>query len=132
METQNCNSTLVPTVVSFEKVGLAVSFFDEATQRGYPAGQWLPIYNIRAWNSGNATSIILRIDNNNDVTDGNDFGMDDISFAELHPQKLEFKPPIMDRFVKVTLLNFSQKLSKAVVFQSPLNGLVPMDFEHLY
>ena len=74
--------------VSFEKVGLAISFFDEATQRGYPAGQWLPIYNIRAWNSGDATSIILRIDNNNDVTDGNDFGLDDISFAELQSTEL--------------------------------------------
>ncbi len=77
--------------VSFEQVGLEVSFFDEATQRGYPAGQWLPIYNIRAWNSGDATSIILRIDNNNDEPDGNDFGIDDISFAELQSTNLNFE-----------------------------------------
>jgi gliding motility-associated-like protein len=33
------------------------------------------------WNSGNTTSAIIRIVNNNTIADGNDFAIDDISFA---------------------------------------------------
>ncbi len=45
----------------------------------FATGQWLNFYGI--WNSGSATSAAICISNQNSADSGNDFALDDISFA---------------------------------------------------
>ena len=45
----------------------------------FPTGQWLNFYSI--WNSGASTSATICITNQNNLDSGNDFALDDISFA---------------------------------------------------
>ena len=44
---------------------------------------WVRFYSDPKWNSGNATTAIIRIVNLNPAAGGNDFGLDDISFGTL-------------------------------------------------
>lgn len=48
---------------------------------GNTACEWKQYYTV--WNSGNATSAIITIVNNNTISDGNDFAIDDISFSKV-------------------------------------------------
>ncbi len=56
-----------------------------ADLRDVPVGQWVKFYSNPFWNSGNATSATLEIINLETIRNGNDFGLDDISFGTLEP-----------------------------------------------
>ncbi|MDT0647519.1 PKD-like domain-containing protein [Zunongwangia sp. F260] len=60
--------------------------------RGIPPGEWLQFYSPTFWNSGSYTEARLQIINDNTYDQGNDFGLDDISFAELNAVELNFNP----------------------------------------
>lgn len=47
------------------------------------AAEWNQFYTI--WNSGNSTSAVITIVNQNIILDGNDFGIDDIFFSPIYP-----------------------------------------------
>ncbi|MEO2128341.1 MAG: PKD-like domain-containing protein [Christiangramia sp.] len=55
-------------------------------------GEWIEFYNPQVWNSGEFTEVKLRIINENTIRDGNDFGIDDISFAEINAVAFDFEP----------------------------------------
>ncbi|MDT0677832.1 LamG-like jellyroll fold domain-containing protein [Autumnicola musiva] len=57
-----------------------------------PVGNWINFYNPELWNSGNNTRAIVRIINENPIAGGNDFGIDDISFAAFRSFDFEFTP----------------------------------------
>ncbi|WP_424494921.1 LamG-like jellyroll fold domain-containing protein [Salinimicrobium sp. GXAS 041] len=57
-----------------------------------PVGKWINFYNPELWNSGNNTEAVLRIINENPDPGGNDFGIDDISFAAFRSFDFEFTP----------------------------------------
>ena len=46
---------------------------------------WVRFYSTPFWNSGSATTAVIRIRNLNTIAGGNDFGLDDISFGTLSP-----------------------------------------------
>ncbi|MDT0691035.1 PKD-like domain-containing protein [Salegentibacter sp. F188] len=60
--------------------------------RGVPPGEWVQFYSPTFWSSGSYTEARLQIINDNTYNQGNDFGLDDISFAELNAVELEFNP----------------------------------------
>ncbi len=53
---------------------------------------WIRFYSTDYWNSGSATTAVIRIRNLNTVAGGNDFGLDDISFGTLDPPRLFINP----------------------------------------
>lgn len=55
-------------------------------------GEWIEFYNSQVWNSGDFEEVKLRIINENTIRDGNDFGIDDISFAEINAVAFTFDP----------------------------------------
>ncbi|MFD2835410.1 PKD-like domain-containing protein [Gramella sp. AN32] len=55
-------------------------------------GEWLEFFNAQVWNSGNNTQVKIQIINENTIRDGNDFGIDDISFAEISAVEYDFNP----------------------------------------
>jgi hypothetical protein len=55
-------------------------------------GEWIEFFNPQVWNSGNNTRVRLQIINENTIRDGNDFGIDDISFAEISAVEFQFDP----------------------------------------
>ncbi|WP_158091644.1 PKD-like domain-containing protein [Christiangramia flava] len=55
-------------------------------------GEWIEFYNSQVWNSGDYEEVKLRIINENTIRDGNDFGIDDISFAEINAVEFTFDP----------------------------------------
>ncbi|SDR67256.1 SprB repeat-containing protein [Gillisia sp. Hel1_33_143] len=57
-----------------------------------PVGKWVEFFNPQLWNSGDNTKVKIRIINENTVRDGNDFGIDDISFAEISSVSFDFAP----------------------------------------
>ncbi|WP_037315839.1 LamG-like jellyroll fold domain-containing protein [Salegentibacter sp. Hel_I_6] len=57
-----------------------------------PVGNWINFYNPELWNSGNNTIATVRIVNENPTAGGNDFGIDDISFAAFRSFDFEFTP----------------------------------------
>ncbi|MGY5846651.1 PKD-like domain-containing protein [Salegentibacter sp. HM20] len=59
---------------------------------GLPSGEWIQFYNPQVWNSGSNTEVVLKIINENPVRDGNDFGIDDISFSAFRSFDFEFTP----------------------------------------
>ncbi len=63
-----------------------------ADLRGVPVGQWVKFYSNPFWNSGDATSATLEIINLETIRDGNDFGLDDISFGTLEAIKFNIDP----------------------------------------
>ncbi len=61
---------------------------------GNVACQWSQFYTT--WNSGNNTSAIITIVNNNTIADGNDFAIDDISFAQVFLKQDSIKITVTD------------------------------------
>ncbi|SFF76473.1 Por secretion system C-terminal sorting domain-containing protein [Salegentibacter agarivorans] len=59
---------------------------------GLARGEWIQFYNPQVWNSGSNTQVVLKIVNENPVRDGNDFGIDDISFSAFRSFDFEFIP----------------------------------------
>ncbi|WP_295181169.1 LamG-like jellyroll fold domain-containing protein [uncultured Christiangramia sp.] len=67
--------------------------------RFVPVGQWIEFYNPQLYNTGNNTRVKIRIVNENVIRDGNDFGIDDISFAEITAVDYSYEPtydPVCD------------------------------------
>lgn len=63
-----------------------------------PACNWTQFYNV--WNSGNNSSVTLSIIDLNTAAAGNDFAIDDISFAELIPVKDSISISVRKAFIK--------------------------------
>lgn len=53
---------------------------------------YVRFYSNPTWNSGSATTAVIRIINLNLIAGGNDFGLDDISFGTLAPIPYDFDP----------------------------------------
>lgn len=87
----NLNPTL-PAQLQFEVNGVLVGSVADLSLPAVPKptseGQvnlsnWVRFYSTPFWNSGTATTAIIRIRNLNTSAGGNDFALDDISFATL-------------------------------------------------
>jgi len=53
---------------------------------------WVRFYSTPFWNSGSATTAVIRIINLQPALGGNDFGLDDISFGTLDPPRIFINP----------------------------------------
>ena len=83
-----------PAQLRFEVNGVQVGTTANLNIAQKPASQadininnWVRFYygNTNGWNSGSATTAVIRIIDLNPIVGGNDFGLDDISFATLSP-----------------------------------------------
>ena len=79
-----------PARLQFEVNGIPVGSIADLTVAPKPANEsevapsnWVRFYSTPLWNSGAATTGIIRIINLNTDPSGNDFGLDDISFGTL-------------------------------------------------
>lgn len=64
-----------------------------ATEGAVTLANWVQFYSTSNWNSGSLTTAVIRIRNLNTIAGGNDFGLDDISFATLAPIPLTINLP---------------------------------------
>jgi hypothetical protein len=62
------------------------------TENDVNPGNWMRFYSNPYWNSGTATTAVIRIINLNLIAGGNDFGLDDISFGTLDPPRIYVDP----------------------------------------
>jgi len=65
-----------------------------ADNNHYSPDYWTRFYSNPTWNSGSATSAVIRIINLRPDLGGNDFALDDISFGTLSPVPFTFSPTI--------------------------------------
>ena len=79
-----------PAKLQFEVNGVLVGSVADLNFAPKPASEadvstsnWVRFYSTPLWNSGSATTAVIRIRNLNTDAGGNDFGLDDISFATL-------------------------------------------------
>jgi hypothetical protein len=89
----NLNPTS-PARLQFEVNGVKIGTIADLTNAPKPTSttavglsNWVRFYNgdTTGWNSGSATTAVIRIVDLNSDANGNDFGLDDISFATLSP-----------------------------------------------
>lgn len=89
----NLNPTS-PAKLQFEVNGVKIGTIADLTNAPKPTSSkavglsnWVRFYNgdSTGWNSGSATTAVIRIVDLNSDANGNDFGLDDISFATLSP-----------------------------------------------
>ncbi len=89
----NLNPTS-PARLQFEVNGVKIGTIADLTNAPKPTSNatvdlsnWVRFYNGNntGWNSGSATTAVIRIVDLNSAANGNDFGLDDISFATLSP-----------------------------------------------
>ncbi|MGN6532939.1 MAG: T9SS type A sorting domain-containing protein [Ginsengibacter sp.] len=89
----NLNPTS-PARLQFEVNGEKIGTIADLTNAPKPTSSaavnltnWVRFYNGNSagWNSGSATTAVIRIVDLNSAANGNDFGLDDISFATLSP-----------------------------------------------
>lgn len=73
------NGTLVGTIADLDIAP------KPTTEGQVGLSNWVRFYSNPLWNSGSATTAVIRIVNLNTVAGGNDFGLDDISFGTLAP-----------------------------------------------
>jgi hypothetical protein len=85
----NLNSSS-PAKLQFEVNGVLVGSVADLTTAPKPANEsevnlsnWVRFYSTPTWNSGTATTAIIRIRNLNTAAGGNDFALDDVSFGTL-------------------------------------------------
>ena len=83
-------------------------------------GNWINFYNPELWNSGNNSKVIVRIINENPTAGGNDFGIDDISFAAFRSFDFEFNPENNGPICENETLELSANLD---------GGRLPITFE---
>ncbi|WP_338225869.1 beta strand repeat-containing protein [Algoriphagus confluentis] len=81
-----------PARLQFEVNGVLVGTIADLNTAPKPTSDaqvnlnnWVRFYSDPTWNSGTATTAVIRIRNLNTVAGGNDFGLDDISFGTLKP-----------------------------------------------
>lgn len=79
-------------ILQFEVNGTLVGSIANLTVAPKPTSEaqvnlanWVRFYSTPFWNSGSATTAVIRIRNLNTIAGGNDFGLDDISFGTLSP-----------------------------------------------
>ena len=66
---------------------------DKPTSQGQVnTNNWIQFYSNPFWNSGSATQAVLEIVDLNTIRNGNDFGLDDISFGTLEQIKFTIDP----------------------------------------
>ena len=82
------NGVLVGTVANLSVAPMPASESDVALTN------WVNFYSNPKWNSGSATTAVIRIRNLNTVAGGNDFGLDDISFGSLNPAPASIAPTV--------------------------------------
>ena len=89
-----------PATLQFEVNGVLVGTSADLNLAPKPAAEadvslsnWVQFYSTSDWNSGSSTSAVLRIRNLNTIQAGNDFGIDDISFATLAPIPISISLP---------------------------------------
>jgi hypothetical protein len=87
----NLNPTS-PAELQFEVNGVLVGTIADLVNYDKPTlesqvnlNNWVRFYSNPVWNSGAATTAVVRIRNLNTTAGGNDFGLDDISFGKLSP-----------------------------------------------
>ncbi len=85
----NLNPTS-PAQLQFEVNGVLVGTVADlnlaekpTTESAVGLSNWMRFYSNPMWNSGSATTAVIRIRNLNTTAGGNDFGIDDISFGTL-------------------------------------------------
>jgi hypothetical protein len=83
---------VAPAILQFEVNGVlvgSIANLDVApkptTEAQVDLTNWVRFYSTPTWNSGTATTAVIRIRNLNTIAGGNDFGLDDISFGTLDP-----------------------------------------------
>jgi hypothetical protein len=81
-----------PARLQFEVNGVLVGSIADLTTAPKPTTEaevnlsnWIRFYSTPTWNSGSATTAVIRIRNLNTIAGGNDFALDDISFGTLSP-----------------------------------------------
>lgn len=81
-----------PAILQFEVNGVLVGTIADLNDAPKPTtnaqvnlNNWVRFYSDPTWNSGTATTAVIRIRNLNTIAGGNDFGLDDISFGTLKP-----------------------------------------------
>ena len=81
-----------PAQLQFEVNGVLVGTIADLNVAPKPASEaevaqanWVNFYSNPKWSSGSATTAVIRIRNLNTIANGNDFGLDDISFGSLDP-----------------------------------------------
>ena len=83
-----------PATLQFEVNGIKIGTIADLNIAPKPASNaavalsnWVRFYNSNStgWNSGSSTTAVIRIVDLNSTANGNDFGLDDISFATLSP-----------------------------------------------
>jgi len=92
-----------PARLQFEINGLTVGTIADlniapkpTTEAQVDLTNWVRFYSNPHWNSGAATTAVIRIVNLNTVAGGNDFGLDDISFGTLAPIPFTIDPSCSD------------------------------------
>ena len=90
-----------PAQLQFEVNGVLVGSVADLNVAAKPSTEqdvnltnWVMFYSTPKWNSGSATTAVIRIRNLNTVAGGNDFGLDDISFGSLDPAPAVIAPTI--------------------------------------
>ncbi|MCX6233721.1 MAG: HYR domain-containing protein, partial [Bacteroidetes bacterium] len=90
---------VAPAILQFEVNGTLVGSIDDLDIAPKPTSEgevnlsnWVRFYSTPYWNSGSATTAVIRIRNLNTIPGGNDFGLDDISFGTLSPIPLIIDP----------------------------------------
>ncbi len=88
-----------PAILQFEINGVLVGsvanldFAQKPTSESQISLQnWVRFYSTPFWNSGAATTAVIRIRDLNTIAGGNDFGLDDISFGTLSPVPMITNP----------------------------------------
>lgn len=88
-----------PAKLRFEVNGVQVGTIADLNLAPKPTSEgevnlanYIRFYSNPTWNSGTATTAVIRIINLNLIAGGNDFGLDDISFGTLAPIPYDFDP----------------------------------------
>jgi len=88
-----------PARLQFEVNGVLVGSIADLNVAPKPTSEaevslsnWVRFYSTPFWNSGTATTAVIRIRNLNTIAGGNDFGLDDISFGTLSPIPADIEP----------------------------------------
>ncbi|MEI6140245.1 MAG: glycine-rich domain-containing protein [Mariniphaga sp.] len=107
-----------PATLQFEVNGVLVGTSADLSLAPKPAAEgdvalsnWVQFYSTSDWNSGSSTTAVLRIRNLNLLPNGNDFGLDDISFATLAPVPVNISLPPTMSVCEASTLNLSPSLT---------------------
>jgi len=90
-----------PAKLQFEINGMTMGTIADLNSAPKPTSEasvnennWIRFYSNPVWNSGSVTTATIRIINLNIIANGNDFGIDDISFGTLAPIPYTIAPTV--------------------------------------